>query len=478
MKKLKKSTSIFTTICIVSLTVSSCGSFKEQPLAPLKSIPREYNQLPAIPVKTVGWRKIFTGQQLSKLIDSALKNNYDLRSGVQRVIVAGANLKIAKARLLPSISANVSGGLDQYGKYTMNGVGNYDTNFSSNLSSDQLIPSPTPDYFAGFRSSWEIDIWGKLSRKKAAAYNRYLASNEGLKWFKTQIVSEVAELYYELATLDKKSEILKRNITLQQKGLEVVEAQMAGGRATALAVSQFKAQLLATQGNQYQVRQSIFDIENQLNLLVGRFKGKINRDTTLITKKLPDSIYAGIPVEVLLKRPDIKQAELELIASKADLSAARKAFLPSLTLNAYAGYNAFKLPLLFSPGSIATGFLGGLTAPLINRKGLKSAGIIANSSQISAYNNYQKKIIKGFQEVSGQLMAIENYKKAYEFKSRQVLELRNAVSNANELYLAGYASYLEVIIAQASVLNAEIEQVDLKRSSYNSLIGLYRSIGG
>ena len=87
-------------------------------------------------------------------------------------------------------------------------------------------------------------------------------------------------------------------------------------------------------------------------------------------------------------------------------------------------------------------------------------------------------IIKGFQEVSGQLMAIENYKKAYEFKSRQVLELRNAVSNANELYLAGYASYLEVIIAQASVLNAEIEQVDLKRSSYNSLIGLYRSTGG
>lgn len=477
MKKIK-TIYLLTGVCIFLLSVSSCRSMKESSVNPLKKIPDTFNSVTTTPVEALSWKAIFTGKDLSALIDSALKNNYDLRSGVQRVIVAGANLKLAKARLLPTLNANVSAGLDRFGKYTINGVGNYDTNFSGNLDKDQLIPSPTPDYFAGFRSSWEIDIWGKLSKRKAAAYNRYLASSEGLKWYQTQLVSQVASLYYELAALDKKSEILKRNISLQNKGLEIVEAQMAGGRATALAVSQFKAQLLATKGSQYQIKQSIYDIENQLNMLLGRFRGKINRDSTLIVKSLPDSIYAGIPSTVILARPDIRQAELELIAAKADVSAARRAFLPSLTLDAYAGYNAFKLPLIFSPGSLAAGFLGGLTAPVLNRAALKTSNKVANAAQLTSFNQYQKAIIKGYQEVSGQLMAIENFKKAYQVKSTEVAELQNAVSTANELYLAGYASYLEVIIAQASVLQAEMEQVDLKKSSYNSLIGLYRSVGG
>lgn len=458
--------------------ITSCGSVRQTTLPDLKKIPDSFSKLAAAPAGALSWKSVFTQPDLKKLIDTALKNNLDIRSGVQRVLVAGLNLRLSRSRLYPRLNAGISAGLDHYGDYTMNGVGNYDTNFSENLNEKQRIPSPTPDYFAGFRSSWEIDIWGKLSEKKRAAYNRYLSSQAGLQWYKTQVVTQVAELYYELSALDKRLEIIQRNMLLQDMGLEIVEAQMAGGRATALAVSQFKAQRIATQGKQFEIRQAINRMENELNLLMGRYQGKVGRDTSTMTKVLPREIYAGIPSKVILARPDVKEAELELAASKADVNAARKAFFPSLTLDAYAGYNAFKLPLLFSPGSLAAGFLGGLSAPILNRAAIKNSSLVANSGQLSAFYNYQRKLIKAYQEVSVELSALDNYKQAYRLKSREVQELKNAVSTANDLYLSGYASYLEVIVAQRSVLEAEMQQVDLKQKSYASLINLFRALGG
>ncbi|SER62543.1 TolC family protein [Pedobacter rhizosphaerae] len=464
-------------VVLLVLIIQSCGSVKQTSLPSLKKLPDSFNAV-RTEAQSLNWEELFTQQELKALIDSALVNNLDLKSGLQRILMAGANLKLSRSQLLPALNLGLSAGVDRFGNYTMNGVGNYDTNFSERLSADQKIPNPTPDYFMGFRSSWEIDIWGKLSQRKQAAYNRYLASTKGLQWFKTQLICQVAELYYELIALEKRQEILQRNIKLQQKGLEIIEAQLVGGRATSLAVSQFRAQKLATEGKQFQIRQAIIRIENQINLIRGQYEGAVARDTSAMNKALPNQLYTGIPSSVLLSRPDIQEAELQLKATKADVSAARKAFFPSLNLNGYVGYNAFKLPLLFSPSSLAAGFLGGLSAPLLNRAALKNTYKLANSAQLSAFYNYQKKIIKGYQEVSAQLSAIENYKKAYQYKTREVKELSNAVANANDLYLAGYASYLEVIVAQASVLNAEMEQVDIKQASYTALIGLFRALGG
>ncbi|WP_412468848.1 TolC family protein [Pedobacter sp. KLB.chiD] len=462
----------------LSLLLASCASIKETPVPSLKPFPGGFDTLSHSQEKALSWHTFFKSKELDTLINLALAENLDLKSGLQKVLIAGANLKLSKAALLPSVQANISAGLDRYGKYTMDGVGNYDTNFSGNISRDQRIPSPVPDYFAGFRSSWEIDVWGKLSKRKEAAYHRYLASASGLKWYRTQLTCQVAALYYELIALDKRLQILKSNILLQDKGLETVEAQMAGGRATALAVSQFKAQRTATMGKQFEIRQQIRSVENDLNNLLGQFAKKIPRDTALISLALPKEVYVGLPAEVILNRPDVKEAEEQLKAAKADVSAARKAFLPSLTLDAYAGYNAFRLPLLFSPGSLAAGLVGGLTAPVLNRATLKNAHLVASASQLDAYYQYQKSLINGYQEITRQLAALNNYKEAYRFKTIEVAELKKAVSTANDLYLAGYASYLEVIVAQSSVLNAEMEQVDLKQASYAALIGLYRATGG
>jgi len=472
----------YCTMLVLLIMIAFAGCKTMKPLLTPKTaiIPESFNKKSdtASTVPLLNWRDVFTDKELRALIDTALENNYELKSGVQRIIIAGANLKIAKGSMLPSLNAGMSAGVDRFGKYTMNGVGNYDTNLSPNVNLDQMIPSPTEDYFIGFRSSWEIDIWGKLSKRKEAAYSRYLATQMGQQWFQTQVVAQVANLYFELIALDKRAEIVKRNIALQKKGVEIVAAQMVGGRATALAVSQFKAQMLATQGSEFEIRQAISQTENKLNNLLGRFPSKIERDTSSITKILPDKVYAGIPAEVILRRPDVQEAELELRAAKADVSAARKALLPSLTLNGYTGFNAFKFPLLFSPGSLASGVLGGLTAPIFNRGALKNGNKIASAAQLGAFYNYQKSILQGFEEVTTQLSAIDNYKSAYQLKTSEVRELKTALSTANELYLAGYASYLEVIVAQGSMLNAELEQVHLKRNSYTALINLFRALGG
>ncbi|SFE40916.1 Outer membrane efflux protein [Pedobacter antarcticus] len=211
---------------------------------------------------------------------------------------------------------------------------------------------------------------------------------------------------------------------------------------------------------------------------MGRYPVKIARDTNTLNVAIPQRLHMGLPSTVLLSRPDIREAELELKAAKADIYAARKAMLPALTLTAYSGYNAFKLPLLFSPGSLASGFLGGLTAPVLNRAAIKTEFSQANSAQLNAYYNYQQKLLQGYQEVSTQLSAMDNYHQAMLLKERQVKELKEALSTANDLYLAGYASYLEVIVAQGSVLDAEVEFVRMKKASGTALISLFRSIGG
>ena len=475
-----KNTTFYYSMFLLSTLIAftGCKSMNPVVMPTMQTMPDEFNSADNSSEPLLNWKEIFKDRELVALIDTALNNNFELKSEMQRIMVAEANLKLAKASMLPGLSAGITAGVDRFGKYTMNGVGNYDTNLSPNVTTNQQIPTPTPDYFMGFRSSWEIDVWGKLSKRKEAAYSRYLATKMGQQWLRTQMISQVAKLYFELIALDKHAEILKRNIALQKKGVEIVEAQMAGGRATSLAVSQFKAQMMATQGSSYQITQAIVKTENELNNLLGRFPAPIKRDTSSVTRVLPDKIYAGIPVRVILGRPDIKQAELELKAAKADVQAARKALLPSFTLDAYSGVNAFKLPLLFSPGSLASGVLGGLTAPIFNRGALKNGNRIANATQLSAFYNYQQTILRGYQEVSTQLSAIDNYKLAYELKTNEVIELKTALSTANELYLAGYASYLEVIVAQGSMLNSEIEQVGLKRDSYITLINLFRALGG
>lgn len=427
---------------------------------------------------TVSWRDFFADPHLKILIDTAIRNNPDLLIAIQRIEVARAQVALSRGAMLPSLDGIASAGFDKYGKYTMNGVGNDDTNLSPNITKEQHIPSPTPDYFLGLRSSWEIDVWGKLRERNKAAIARLLASEKGRQYVVTELVAEVASMYYSLLALDNELLIIKRNIELQEKAVEIVQAQKAGGRATELAVQQFAAQLLNTRAIEFRTKQYLAATENQLNAIVGRYPQKIERDSSIMKQGLPNNLQVGLPSDLLLNRPDIQEAEFNLRAAEADVKAARAAFLPSLTLSPYVGFNSFNASMFFNPASIAFGLIGGLTAPIFNNNQIKAGYVVANANNKEAVYQYQKSILNGFSETMTNLSNIYNNEQSFSLKEKEVNELSRAVSTANELYLTGYASYLEVITAQKGVLEAELQLTSQKKDIFQAMIGLYRTLGG
>lgn len=444
------------------------------------SVPNTYDSFAdSTRIERITWQSLFEDKVLKNLIDTAITNNLDLQNTLEQIAISRANLLFNKGLALPSLDGFVSAGADKYGKYTMTGVGNFDTNLSPNINENQKVGiTPTQDYFLGLKSSWEIDIWGKLKSRRKAAAAKLLASEQGRQWAITQLVTQVATIYFELLAMDSKQEIIGRNIVLQEHNLEVVKVMKEGGRATSLAVQQFTAQLAQTRSLGQETKLNIIRLENELNTMLGRFPQAINRGDSINSQLIPPTIAAGIPVDLLRKRPDILEAELLLDASKANVDAVRKAFFPSITLTPYLAFNAFKLPLLFANGSLAYGLLGGITQPIFNRYQLKSDFSIANAEQNIAFNTYQKTILQGYKEVLTNLTAIDQYKKIVALNDEEVQTLKQAVSTANDLYLGGYANYLEVITAQKGVLDAELNKTMSQRFLLQSIVDTYRSLGG
>jgi outer membrane protein TolC len=227
------------------------------------------------------------------------------------------------------------------------------------------------------------------------------------------------------------------------------------------------------------LNQQIVERESQLNILLGRYPQTIDRDTLSLDKDLPLRLSEGLPSSLLRNRSDIREAEFELEATKADVVAARAAFYPSLTLTGAIGVQAFKTSLLFlSPQSIAYGIGGGLTAPLLNRSAIKSDFSRANSRQLEALYAYQKTVLTGYAEVYEQVKNIQNLELMYENKTSQVRVLDRSILTSDILLRAGQASYLEVLMAQQNALQAKLGLVEVRNRQYLSLIQLYKALGG
>jgi outer membrane protein, multidrug efflux system len=461
------------------LSLSGCKLTKPVHQAARLQTPTTFaDQTDSTGIGAIQWKSFFTDKQLVALIDTALQNNLDLKIAVQRIEMARTNILAARGAMLPTVGADISGGGTKFGDYTMDGVGNYDTNFSDNIDADRQIPLPfLPSYFVGLRSGWEIDIWGKLKAQKKAAYSRFLATEKAKQVVITGIIAEVANTYYQLVALDTELDIIRKNIALQQSAVETVKIQKEGGRANELGVKQMNAQLLNTKSLEFEVLQKIVEAENNMNMLLGRFPQTVSRNNVL-AQDFPGTLQAGIPSTMLRRRPDIQQAQLDLAANYSEQQAAQLAFLPSLNITAFLGFSAFKSQLLFNPGSLAYSAIGGLTAPLFNRKALKANQTRAEAASLEALYNYNKTVLNAFQEVSGSLRKIENTHQILDLKRQEVAELQGAVVTSKDLFQTGYASYLEVITAQRSVLEAELNLTNFQKEQFIAAITLYRSLGG
>jgi NodT family efflux transporter outer membrane factor (OMF) lipoprotein len=381
----------------------------------------------------------------------------------------------AKGQLLPTVSAGSMAGIRRFGLYTMDGAGNA----STDIRPGEVEPTNLPDYFVGLQSSWEVDISGRLRNQKRAASARLLASMEARQWVVTNLVAEVASAYYELVAFDLELAIIAATVNLQEDALRVVTIQKQNAGANELAVNQFEAQLLNTRALEIEIRQQIIEHENRINFLLGRLPQPISRRSATLEQDLRAHLAAGIPSQLLLNRPDLRQAELELKAAKADVRAARAAFYPSLNIMAGIGFQSYRANLLWqTPESFAFNLLGGLWAPLLNRNGIQARFRGATAYQEEAILQYQKNIVGAFTEVYNELSRFENLRRMYEQKAQEAEVLTRAIGTANELYRTGRANYLEVLLTQQNALDARVDLVDTRKRQYQSLIQVYRSLGG
>lgn len=424
---------------------------------------------------TMKWREFFTDPNLVQLIDTALHHNQELNIIMQEINVARNEVRARKGEYLPFIDLQGGVAVEKAARYTRNGA----VDATTEIEPGKEIPDPLPDIFVAANMSWQVDIWKKLRNARKSAMYRYLGSTEGKNFLVTQLIAEIATSYYELMALDNQLEILRKNIEIQQNALEIVKQEKQAAKVTELAVRRFEAEVLKNQSRLYYISQMITVTENRINFLVGRFPQPVQRSSNMFTELLPATVFAGIPSNLLQNRPDIRQAELELMSSKLDVSIAKANFYPSLNISAAIGLQAFNASYLVTrPESMLYSVGAGLAAPLINRNAIKAMYYSANARQIQAVYNYERTILNAYIEVSNQLSNISNLEQSYYLRSMQVQALTQSIDISTRLFKSARADYMEVLLTQRDALESKFELIETKRQQMNAMVNIYQALGG
>lgn len=415
------------------------------------------------------WREVFDDPHLQHLIGQAMQRNQEMNIRLQEMIIAKNEARIRDGEILPKVDAGVGTGLEKVGSHTSQG--------RSDEAHD--VPEHLPDFRFGLTASWEVDVWGKLRNAAKAARLRYLATTQGRKLMQTHIVAELAHAYYDLLALDRRLEVLNRNIAIQRNALDVVRLQKAAARGTELPVQRFEAEVLKNRSLEFELRQQIVETENRINVLVGRYPQTVDRDPAQFDRSLPKTITTGLPSSLLENRPDIVEAELRLQAAKLDVAVAKARFFPSLSLDAEVGYESFDPShLIDTPASIMYGIAGKLTAPLLNRKAIEAQYGSANATQIQAVFAYERTVLDAFTEVTNQLAMVDNLASSYDLQSQQVARLQRSIEVSKILFRSARADYMEVLLTRRDALDAEMDSIETKKRQLHALVNVYEALGG
>ena len=421
------------------------------------------------------WKQFFTDPNLTALIDTALQHNQELNITTQELQIARNEVLTRKGDYLPSVSLGARADLDRVSRYTIQGA----TEDQINIRPDRANPDPLADLQLGAFASWEVDIWHKLRNARKSAAIRYLASVEGRNFTITNLIAEIATSYYELLALDNQLVFLKQNIDIQENALRIVKQEKEAARVTELAVKRFEAQIQNATARQFTIQQRITETENRINFLLGRYPQPVVRNSELFNGLVPPVMQAGLPAQLLSNRPDIRQAEQNLVAAKLDVQIARANFYPSLGISGGVGFEAFKPGLLFTtPGSMLYSIAGDLSAPLINRNGIKALYSTANALQIQAVYNYERTVLNAYIEVANQLSNINNLQQSYDAKLKEVQALNQSIRISNSLFRSVRADYTEVLFTQRDALESKFDLTETKMQQLNATVNVYRALGG
>lgn len=428
-----------------------------------------------VTIATTNWDNYFDDPYLTALIDTALNNNQELNIFMQEVQMLRNEIQSKKGEYLPSVNIGVGTGVDKVGRYTRFGA------LEENLlvKENEAFPEPLGDFESGLYAQWEIDIWKKLRTAKKAAFTRYLASTEGRNFLVTGLISEIANEYYELIALDNQLVILDKNIEIQSNALEIVRLQKQSARVTELAVRRFEAQVYETRSLRYTIQQKIIEVENRINFLMGRYPQPIERQVVNIEDMIVGSAQIGIPIQLFENRPDIRRAELNIVAAKMDIKVAKANFYPSLGIIGGLGFQSYKISdLLDLPASLMYSIGGDITSPLLNRKAIKANYQNANARQIQAVFEYEQTMIGAFTEVYNLANRIDNLQGSYDLRALQVVALNESVVISNNLFSSARADYMEVLLTQKDALESRFELIETKKEQLQAKVNIYKALGG
>jgi multidrug efflux system outer membrane protein len=458
---------IIKTIMLFSL-FASVDSWAQQ-TAEVPEIFRNAVTTDTATIADIKWKEFFTETDLSQLIDAALTKNNDLQIAEKNITIANLQYKQSKWGNVPQLSAFADASSTRFSDNSLNG-----RNASQALGQHHI-----DDFSAGGSLSWEADIWGKIRNRKKSALAAYLQTAEAKKALQTTIVANVAKGYYDLLMLDAQLEIAKKTLALNDSTLFIVNLQFDAGQVTSLAKQQTEAQRLVAAKLIPELEQNIQLQENALSVLTGTFPDAKQRSNVLNAIVVKNNLNAGVPAQLLSKRPDVKSAELALKAANANVGIAKASLYPSLNITALGGINSFEVSNWFNlPASLFGSVTAGLTAPLLNGKRLKTNYEVAKVARDQSVISFRQTVLIAVAEVSDALVKIDKQQEQYTITNERVETLRQAISNADLLFKNGMATYLEVIVAQSNLLQAELELAAIKKDRLSSNVELYRALGG
>lgn len=406
------------------------------------------------------WFEVFQDEQLKELIKTALQQNYDVRRAASRILQAQASLGITRSNQFP----------------TINGVA---AATNERTAQQKVIPAIETDATqVGGSFAWEIDFWGKFRRATEAARANLSASEWAQREIMTELVANVAAGYFTLRALDMQLDISRRTLGSRQDSLRLTQLLANGGSTSLLDVRQAE-QLVYTAGSEIpSLEQQIEQQENFLSILLGNNPGPIPRGRELTDQPLAPTVPAGLPSALLERRPDIRQAEQQLVAANAEIGVARSQYFPQITLTADAGYQSSALTGLFQSSAGFWSFGPNLVQPIFTAGRLKSNVRLSEAQQQEAVLFYQETIQGAFRDVSDGLIA---YRKTQEFSQQQKL-LVDSAQDATRLshlrYSGGFTSYLEVLTNDTNYFTAELGLVQARLNEQLALVQVYKGLGG
>ncbi|MDY0931255.1 efflux transporter outer membrane subunit [Chryseobacterium sp. CFBP8996] len=458
-----------TAFSVVTFAVLSSCTVRKEYERPAAAVDEKLFRTDMLPqdstsIANVSWKEIFTDPILQGHITKALENNLDVRIAVQNITSAEAYLKQAKAAYEPTLSIGPN--------YTFQ-TQSINTQFGQIIGERRYVNQFDITATIG----WEADLWGKMKSQQKAQLATYLGTLAAHKAVKSDLVASIASAYFQLLTYDDQKRIIEETIKVRENNLETTKALKEAGTLTEVAVQQSEALVYNAKSLLIDIDTQIQLLENTVSMLMGEPSQTIAR-SSLRSQSLPESLALGYPASLLSNRPDVMQAEFNLMNAFELTNVAKAQFYPTLKLTGSGGVQSVDIDHLFSVNSLFANVVAGLAQPILNKRQIKTNYDVSLANKETAYLNFRKSILMAGKEVSDAIRVFSVQDSFIDLKKKELDSYKKSVDYSQELVNYGMANYLEVLNASVNSLNAELNISNAEYSKMKAAVDLYQALGG